>query len=73
MTRRHTAPGELQMASVSDTPGATQFLVRAEVTEIAPCGRVAIGYAEPRHGTRSQGIGAYQEDGEGLNPRATVG
>jgi hypothetical protein len=28
----------------------------------------AIGYAEPRHGTRSQGIGAYQEDGRGLNP-----
>jgi hypothetical protein len=25
----------------------------------------AIGFAEPRHGVRSQGIGAYQEDGEG--------
>jgi hypothetical protein len=24
----------------------------------------AIGYAEPRHGTRSHGIGACREDGE---------
>ena len=33
MTRRHTAPGEIKMASVSDMAGATQFLDRADVTE----------------------------------------
>jgi uncharacterized peroxidase-related enzyme len=33
MTRRHTAPREIKMASVSDMAGATQFLDRADVTE----------------------------------------
>jgi uncharacterized peroxidase-related enzyme len=33
MTRWHTAPGEIQMTSASDTASATQFLDRAEVTE----------------------------------------
>jgi hypothetical protein len=33
MTRRHTAPRETKVTSVSDMAGATQFLNRADVTE----------------------------------------
>jgi uncharacterized peroxidase-related enzyme len=33
MTRRHTAPREIKLASASDIAGATQFLDRADVTE----------------------------------------
>ena len=28
--------------------------------------RIAIGFAEPRHTAHSPGIGAYQEDGDGI-------
>jgi len=31
------------------------------------------GYAEPRHGTRSQGSGAYQEEGQVWKPPQEVG